>query len=153
MSPLSLKHDRVLGEIKHIRVNNEDGDKYSLGKSKECFDSIWDLVEAQLDRSLKSTKGDQSVQLIYPLAAPAEVIAPDLLKGAAEAGMDATAFDSNVMSFITGGVCVKTMIVMFDGDATFLVMLSGRRVLMLCCRCRQRSWCVAAWPPRMLPSR
>ena len=40
----------------------------------------------------------------YPLPAPAEVIAPDLLKGAAEAGMDATAFDSNVMSFITGGV-------------------------------------------------
>ncbi len=53
------------GEIKHIRVNNEEGDKYSLGKSKECFDSIWDLVEAQLDRALKSTKGDQAVQLMF----------------------------------------------------------------------------------------
>ena len=56
---------QVGAEIKHIRVNNEEGDKYSLGKSKENFDSIWDLVEAQLDRSLKSTKGDASVQLVY----------------------------------------------------------------------------------------
>ncbi len=55
---------QVSGEIKHIRVNNEADDKYSLGKSKELFDSIWDLVEAQLDRSLKSTKGDSSVSLV-----------------------------------------------------------------------------------------
>ena len=55
---------RATGEIKHIRVNNTEDGKYSLGKSKEEFDSIWDLIEAQLDRSLKSTKGDQSVQLV-----------------------------------------------------------------------------------------
>jgi SH2 domain len=53
------------GEIKHIRVNNLDGGLYSLGKSKEGFHSIWDLVEAQLDKSLKSTKGDDAVQLMY----------------------------------------------------------------------------------------
>jgi hypothetical protein len=53
----------VEAEIKHIRVNNE-GDKYTLGKSKEEFDSIWDLVEAQLDRSLKSTSGDKTVELL-----------------------------------------------------------------------------------------
>ena len=58
------------GQIKHIRVNNEEGDKYSLGKSKECFDSIWDLVEAQLDRKLKSTKGDEGVELVYVRTAP-----------------------------------------------------------------------------------
>ena len=92
------------GEIKHIRVNNVDGGKYTLGKSKEEFDSIWDLVEAQLDRSLKSTKGDANVQLIYPLATASEAIAPDLLKGAAEAGMDASMFDPAVMAFLTGGV-------------------------------------------------
>lgn len=56
--------NRVGAEIKHIRVNNEDGDKYSLGKAKQQFDSIWDLIEAQLDRRMTSTKGDTSVQLV-----------------------------------------------------------------------------------------
>lgn len=55
---------RAGGEIKHIRVNNSDKG-YSLGKGKEDYKEIWDLIEAQLDKSLKSTKGDQAVQLVY----------------------------------------------------------------------------------------
>lgn len=38
---------------------------YSLGKGKEEYTEIWDLIEAQLDKALKSTKGDQAVQLMY----------------------------------------------------------------------------------------
>jgi hypothetical protein len=38
---------------------------YSLGKGKEEYTEIWDLIEAQLDKALKSTKGDQAVQLVY----------------------------------------------------------------------------------------
>ena len=34
-----------------------------------------------------------------------EAIAPDLLKSASEAGMDAGSFDPSVISFMTGGVC------------------------------------------------
>ena len=44
---------------------NNEGDKYTLGKSKEEYDTIWDLVEAQLDRCLKSTSGDKTVELLY----------------------------------------------------------------------------------------
>ncbi len=60
----SLSFHRSNGEIKHIRVNSVEN-KYSLGKSKDLFSSIWDLVEAQLDKNLKSTKGDDQVQLMY----------------------------------------------------------------------------------------
>eukprot|EP00054_Salpingoeca_dolichothecata_P018583 m.114313 g.114313 ORF g.114313 m.114313 type:complete len:178 (+) comp22925_c0_seq1:385-918(+) len=92
------------GEIKHIRVNNV-GDKYSLGKSKDLYESIWDLIEAQLDRTLKSTRGDDAVELIYPLpCAAGEAIAPDLLKGAKEAGMDPASFDPDVMAFMSGEI-------------------------------------------------
>eukprot|EP00053_Salpingoeca_punica_P002603 m.38627 g.38627 ORF g.38627 m.38627 type:complete len:167 (-) comp11672_c0_seq2:400-900(-) len=92
------------GEIKHIRVNNVGNNKFSLGKSKDEYDSIWDLIEAQLDRSLKSTKGDDAVELVYPLPSKNEAIAPDLLKQAAEVGMDANLFDKDVLDFMTGGV-------------------------------------------------
>ena len=46
-------------------MNNTPGGGYSLGKSKDEFENIWDLIEAQLDKSLKSTKGDDAVQLVY----------------------------------------------------------------------------------------
>ena len=50
--------------MKHIRINNKDG-VFSMGKTKDTYDSIWDLIEAQLDKSLKSSKaGDTSVQLM-----------------------------------------------------------------------------------------
>eukprot|EP00035_Acanthoeca_spectabilis_P019824 m.429839 g.429839 ORF g.429839 m.429839 type:complete len:170 (-) comp17075_c0_seq1:1229-1738(-) len=96
------------GEIKHIRVANEDG-SYSLGKSKAQYASIWDLIEAQLDQKLKSTKGDVEVQLIYPLVTTSEAIAPDLLSRASEAGMDAGMFDADVMAFMTGGVSTEEL--------------------------------------------
>ena len=62
---LTVRRTRSNGEIKHIRVTNTADGKFSLGKSKDEFASIWDLIEAQLDKSLKSTKGDQAVQLVY----------------------------------------------------------------------------------------
>ncbi|EGD82471.1 hypothetical protein PTSG_03120 [Salpingoeca rosetta] len=94
------------GEIKHIRVKStEEG--FSLGKSKELFASIWDLVEAQLDKSLKSTKGDQAVQLVYPLPTSNEAIAPDVLEHAADAGMDPMMFGDDVMAFMTGGMSAE----------------------------------------------
>jgi hypothetical protein len=40
----------------------------------------------------------------YPLVSKNEAIAPDLLARASEAGMDAKAFDDDVMNFMTGGV-------------------------------------------------
>ena len=51
------------GEIKHIRVTNAADGQYSLGKSKNTFGQIWDLIEAQIDQQLKSTKGDTEVQV------------------------------------------------------------------------------------------
>ena len=96
------------GEIKHIRVTNTKSG-FSLGKSKTEYPSIWDLIEAQLDQQLKSTKGDAEVQLIYPLEAKSEAIAPDLLARAAEAGMNAEMFDADVMAFMTGGVSTEEL--------------------------------------------
>lgn len=59
---------RAGGEVKHIRVTNTKDGGYSLGKSKDEFSSIWDLIEAQLDKRLKSTKGADAVELmcVYP---------------------------------------------------------------------------------------
>eukprot|EP00045_Choanoeca_perplexa_P011914 m.127939 g.127939 ORF g.127939 m.127939 type:complete len:177 (+) comp15809_c1_seq1:1222-1752(+) len=98
------------GEIKHIRVTNTKDGKYALGKSKEEFKSIWDLVEAQLDKALKSTKGDQAVQLIHPLKSGEEVVAKDLIDEAREAGMDPSKLGDDVMSFMTGGVSAEEMV-------------------------------------------
>jgi hypothetical protein len=97
------------GEIKHIRVTNTK-EGFSLGKSKEEFASIWDLVEAQLDKSLKSTKGDQAVQLIYPLKNDSEAVALDLINEASEAGMDPSKFGEDVMAFMTGGLSTAEMV-------------------------------------------
>ena len=94
------------GEIKHIRVKNTK-EGFSLGKSKDVYDSIWDLVEAQLDKSLKSTKGDQAVQLVYPLPTSNEAIAPDVFEHAADAGMDPSLFGDDVMKFMTGGISAE----------------------------------------------
>lgn len=101
---------QALGEIKHIRVTNTAEGKYSLGKSKSEYDSVWDLIEAQLDQKLKSTKGDAEVQLIYPLEAPpdAQAIAPDLLQRAAEAGMDT--LDGDAMLFMKGGLSTAEIV-------------------------------------------
>lgn len=98
------------GEIKHIRVNNVGDNQYSLGKSKDLYDSVWDLIEAQLDKNLKSTKGDEAVALVYPLECESEAIAPDLLSGAAEAGMDPKMFDDDVLGFMTGGLSTEEMV-------------------------------------------
>eukprot|EP01147_Barroeca_monosierra_P001034 gene1034-4270_t len=97
------------GEIKHIRIKNTS-EGYSLGKSKELYDSVWDLVEAQLDKNLKSTKGDQAVQLVYPLPSSNEAIAPDVLAHAADAGMDPDMFGEDVMAFMTGGVSAEEVV-------------------------------------------
>jgi hypothetical protein len=97
------------GEIKHIRVNNTPKG-YTLGKSKELYVEIWDLIEAQLDKSLKSTKGDQAVQLVHPLENSDDAIAPDLLARAADAGMDPALFGDDVMTFMTGGVSTEELV-------------------------------------------
>lgn len=55
---------RAKGEIKHIRVTNTSDGGYSLGKSKTEYESIWDLIESQLDQKLKSTSGSAEVQLM-----------------------------------------------------------------------------------------
>lgn len=52
------------GEIKHIRVTNTADGKCTLGKSKTAYDTIWDLIEGQLDQKLKSTSGEHEVQLV-----------------------------------------------------------------------------------------
>eukprot|EP00038_Savillea_parva_P006524 m.164326 g.164326 ORF g.164326 m.164326 type:complete len:175 (-) comp12406_c0_seq1:1313-1837(-) len=95
------------GEIKHIRVTNTPDGKFTLGKSKTEYDSIWDLIEAQLDQKLTSTSGSHEVQLIYPLEAPHQAIAPDLLSRANEAGMGDLPDD--VMAFMTGSVDVAEL--------------------------------------------
>mmetsp|Transcript_25215 Transcript_25215/g.65829 ORF Transcript_25215/g.65829 Transcript_25215/m.65829 type:complete len:168 (+) Transcript_25215:68-571(+) len=95
------------GEIKHIRVSSTADGKFTLGKSKSEFDTIWDLVEAQLDQKLKSTSGNHEVQLIYPLESNAAVIAPDLLERAQEAGMGD--LPQEVIDFMTGGVDVAEL--------------------------------------------
>jgi len=96
------------GEIKHIRVTNAGEGTYSLGKSKTQYDSIWDLIEAQLDQQLKSTKGDTEVQLIYPLVTESEAIAPDLLNRAQEAGMQG--MDDDVMAMMSGGMDMAALV-------------------------------------------
>lgn len=55
-------------------MTNTANGEYSLGKSKNTFAQIWDLIEAQLDQQLKSTKGDTEVQLIYPLVSDTEAV-------------------------------------------------------------------------------
>lgn len=97
------------GEIKHIRVTNTPSGGFSLGKSKTEYTTIWDLIEAQLDQQLKSTKGDAEVQLIYPLENKNTAIAPDLLARASEAGMDSSQFDVDVMAFMSGGVSTEEL--------------------------------------------
>lgn len=59
-----MRRFRAKGEVKHIRVTNTKEGGYSLGKSKEEHASIWDLIEAQLDKRLKSTKGSDAVELM-----------------------------------------------------------------------------------------
>ncbi|EDQ88235.1 uncharacterized protein MONBRDRAFT_32892 [Monosiga brevicollis MX1] len=98
------------GEIKHIRVTNTSNGGYALGKSKEEFESIWDLIEAQLDKSLKSTKGDQAVQLVHPLKSHEEVVALDLINEAREAGMDPSKLGDGVMDFMTGGLSAEEIV-------------------------------------------
>ena len=98
------------GEIKHIRVTNAGSGGYSLGKSKNVFDSIWDLIEAQLDQQLKSTKGDTEVQLIYPLETDEQAIAPDLLNVARDAGMDAGHFDDAVNDMFSGKMSMEELV-------------------------------------------
>jgi len=97
------------GEIKHIRVTNTKKGGFSLGKSKTEYNSIWDLIEGQLDQQLKSTKGDAEVQLVFPLEAANEAIAPDLLARAKEAGMDSDLFGDDVMAFMSGGVSTEEL--------------------------------------------
>merc|ERR1712146_487999 len=80
------------------------------GKSKEEFESIWDLIEAQLDKSLKSTKGDQAVQLVHPLKSHEEVVALDLINEAREAGMDPSKLGDGVMDFMTGGLSAEEIV-------------------------------------------
>jgi hypothetical protein len=98
------------GEIKHIRVTNASGGGYSLGKSKNVFENIWDLIEAQLDQQLKSTKGDTEVQLIYPLEADEETIAPDLLANARSAGMDPAMFGADVNDLFSGKMSMAEVV-------------------------------------------
>eukprot|EP00729_Bicosta_minor_P001488 gene1488-29601_t len=96
------------GEIKHIRVTNTANGEYSLGKSKNTFAQIWDLIEAQLDQQLKSTKGDTEVQLIYPLVSDTEAVAPDVLAHAASAGM--ADLDGDVMAMMGGGMSMEELV-------------------------------------------
>lgn len=96
------------GEIKHIRVTNTPSGEYSLGKSKNTFAQIWDLIEAQIDQQLKSTKGDTEVQLIYPLVAEAEAMAPDVLAHATAAGM--SDLDADVMAMMGGGMDMAELV-------------------------------------------
>ena len=47
-------------------MTNTANGEYSLGKSKNTFAQIWDLIEAQLDTT--------EVQLIYPLVSDTEAV-------------------------------------------------------------------------------
>ena len=44
----------VNNEIKHIRCTTTKDGQYCLGKSKDKYDSIWDLIEAKMDQSLSA---------------------------------------------------------------------------------------------------
>lgn len=44
-------------------MNNTADGQYSLGKSKNTFAQIWDLIEAQIDQKLTSNKGATEVQV------------------------------------------------------------------------------------------
>ena len=92
---------RAGGEIKHIRVNNTPNNGYSLGKSKDEYESIWDLVEAQLDKSLKSTKGDDAVQLVY---VPSRIYSHRIILCAAEYLLTFTLFSCRLSSLLSNHV-------------------------------------------------
>eukprot|EP00729_Bicosta_minor_P023593 gene23593-24640_t len=62
------------GAIFNVRVTNRADGEYSLGDSKNTFEHIWDLIEAQIDPQLKRRKGSAEYQLMYPLVADEDTI-------------------------------------------------------------------------------
>lgn len=97
--------------VRHIRVINTSTGGYCLSKGDPPEASVWELIEAQMHQTLTNQHNSRdAVALRYPLKSEREVIAPDLLCAAGEAGMDATQFDDDVAAFLEGAVDVKEMV-------------------------------------------
>ncbi|EDQ88194.1 uncharacterized protein MONBRDRAFT_9122 [Monosiga brevicollis MX1] len=96
--------------VRHIRIVNTIDGGYAISAGDPGVDSVWQLVETQMHNTLTSAydRSDQ-VALRYPLKANGDVIAPDLLMSAGEAGIDAADFGDDVAAFLEGGVDAKAL--------------------------------------------
>lgn len=97
--------------VRHIRIVNTAEGGYALSKEDPPESSVWQLVENQMHCTLTNQHNDgDNVALKYPLKAPNEVIAPDLLLAAEDAGLSTAHFDDDVAGFLEGAVDVKEMV-------------------------------------------
>eukprot|EP00730_Choanoeca_flexa_P015490 TRINITY_DN7120_c0_g1_i3.p1 TRINITY_DN7120_c0_g1~~TRINITY_DN7120_c0_g1_i3.p1 ORF type:complete len:199 (+),score=36.52 TRINITY_DN7120_c0_g1_i3:27-599(+) len=98
--------------VRHLRVMNTDDGGYAFNRDDISASSVWELVQAQMNNTLKSTFDAQDqVALRHPFPTPdaSAPIAPDLLMSAGEAGIDAADFGDDVAAFLEGGVDAKSL--------------------------------------------